>query len=64
MKTIELYAGTHSFSKVARSHGYDTFTTDYEGKTYFTTPGFLEAARQTWHELDQMPDVNPTFYGA
>ncbi len=28
--TIELFAGTHSFSKVANSLGYKTFTTDYE----------------------------------
>lgn len=30
MKTIELFAGTRSFSKVAQSLGHDTFTTDYE----------------------------------
>jgi hypothetical protein len=30
MKTIELFAGTRSFSKVARSLGHETFTTDYE----------------------------------
>lgn len=30
MKTIELFAGTKSFSKVADELGYDTFTTDYE----------------------------------
>lgn len=40
-----------------------SFETEYEGITYLTTPGFLEAARQTWHELDQMPDVTATFYG-
>lgn len=33
------------------------------GTFYLTTPGFLEAARTTWHELDQMPDVRATFYG-
>jgi hypothetical protein len=36
---------------------------DYDGKTYRTTPSMLECARQTWHELDQMPDVEATFYG-
>lgn len=36
---------------------------EYEGKTYFTTPAMLETARQTFHELDMMPDVKPTFYG-
>lgn len=30
MKTIELFAGTHSFSKVMKEHGHETFTTDYE----------------------------------
>lgn len=37
--------------------------TEYEGVTYRTTPAFLEAARQTWHELDEMKDVTATFYG-
>ena len=41
----------------------ERFTCDYEGVTYFTTPAFLEAARQTFHELDQMPDLKATFYG-
>lgn len=30
MKTIELFAGTKSFSKVAQKRGYETFTTDHE----------------------------------
>jgi uncharacterized Rossmann fold enzyme len=40
-----------------------SFQTVYNGKTYLTTPGFLEAARTTGHELDQMKDVRATFYG-
>src|SRR5258706_15045700 len=36
---------------------------DFEGTTYYTTASFLEAAKQTFHELDQMPDVKATFYG-
>jgi len=36
---------------------------EYHGVTYQTTPSVLECARQTWHELDQMPDVKATFYG-
>ena len=36
---------------------------EYEGQTYYTTPSFLEAAKQTFHELDMMPDVKATFYG-
>lgn len=33
------------------------------GKMWRTTPGMLESARQTWHELDMMGDVTATFYG-
>lgn len=33
------------------------------GKWWLTTPAFLESARQTWHELDQMPKVTAKFYG-
>jgi hypothetical protein len=36
---------------------------EYGGQTYLTTPAMLEAARGTFHELNQMPDVEPTFYG-
>ena len=41
----------------------DAFLTEYMGKKYWTTPAFLEAARMTFHELNMMPDVKPTFYG-
>jgi hypothetical protein len=37
--------------------------TEYNGVKYRTTPAMLEAARNTWHELDMLKDVNPTFYG-
>lgn len=37
--------------------------TEYHGKTYFTTPAMLEAAKQTLHELKQLPAVKATFYG-
>jgi len=33
------------------------------GIIYQTTAGMLEAARQIWHELDQLPAVKATFYG-
>jgi hypothetical protein len=33
------------------------------GTTWPSTSSMLESARGTWHELDQMPDVVPTFYG-
>ena len=39
------------------------FVTVYEGVEYKTTPGFLEAARTTFYELDQLKDVTATFYG-
>lgn len=36
---------------------------EYDGKTYRTNPAFLEAARGTWHELNQLHDVTAKFYG-
>jgi 6-hydroxymethylpterin diphosphokinase MptE-like/Methyltransferase domain len=39
------------------------FETEYNGVKYRTTPSMLEAARNTWHELDMLKDVNPTFHG-
>lgn len=33
------------------------------GRKFFTTPSMLEAARGIFHELNQLPDVKPTFYG-
>lgn len=38
-------------------------STTYNGVEYKTTPAILEASRQTWHELNQMPDVTCRFYG-
>jgi hypothetical protein len=38
-------------------------TCEYGEKTYYTTPAMLEAARQTFHELNQMPHVRATFHG-
>jgi hypothetical protein len=32
MKTVELFSGTESFSKIARKLGHETFTIDYEKK--------------------------------
>lgn len=40
-----------------------SFPCDYNGTTYLTTPGMLEAARSIPHELDQMPEAKVTFYG-
>ena len=36
---------------------------EYDGKEYATTTAFLEAARGTFHEIEQLPDTNITFYG-
>lgn len=41
----------------------DSQPCEYHGVTYYTTPGFLESAKGTFHELNQMPDVKATFYG-
>lgn len=37
--------------------------TEYRGRTYEVTPSTLECCKQTFHELDQMPDVKAKFYG-
>ncbi len=36
---------------------------EYNNKIFYTTKGIMECARQTFNELDQMPDVSATFYG-
>ncbi len=36
---------------------------EFEGRLYRTTQGFLEAARQTAHELDDLRDVTARFHG-
>lgn len=36
---------------------------DGSGQMWRTTASMLESARQTWHELDMMPDVRATFHG-
>jgi uncharacterized Rossmann fold enzyme len=35
----------------------------YEGTTYWTTPSMLEAARQTFHEMDMLNDTEVVFHG-
>jgi hypothetical protein len=39
------------------------FDTEYGGITYKTAINFLECAKQTFHELNMMPDVKATFHG-
>jgi len=41
----------------------DKIPTPYGGRTFLSTPSMVECARQTFHELNQMSDVNATFYG-
>ena len=41
----------------------DYILAEYEGKEYATTTAFLECARKTFHEIEQLPDTNITFYG-
>ena len=53
--------GRHAAPHPSQAKG-DHFT-EYMGVKYRTTPAFLEAARMTFHELNQMPDVKATFYG-
>jgi uncharacterized Rossmann fold enzyme len=36
---------------------------EYEGRTFLTTSGMLAAAQGIWHELNQLIDVTPHFYG-
>jgi hypothetical protein len=38
-------------------------TTEIHGRTFRTTPSLLACARQTFHELNMMPDVRATFHG-
>lgn len=53
---------THTF-KHPNPPPTDGFSTEYNGKEYFTTPSILFCAKETFHELDQMSDVKATFYG-
>jgi 6-hydroxymethylpterin diphosphokinase MptE-like len=53
------HAGEHP-NDASRKPPYEV---DYNGVKYRTTPSMLEAARNTWHELDMMKDIKTTFYG-
>jgi len=54
-------SGKHAATHPNQARGH--CTTEYNGITYKTTTGFLEAAKQTFHELNQMPDVVAHFQG-
>lgn len=53
------HAGEHPNDSSKKS----VYETEYNGVKYRTTPSMLEAARNTWHELDMMYDTKATFYG-
>lgn len=53
--------GYHAAEHPNQAKGF--CTVDHKGVTYKTTTGFLEAAKQTFHELNQLPDVVPHFQG-
>lgn len=53
--------GQHAAEHPNQPKNLDTCV--YNGVEYTTTPAMLESARQTWHELNQMPVVKATFYG-
>jgi uncharacterized Rossmann fold enzyme len=63
MDGCEGKSGKHAGYHPILSHLKENHPTIYEGKTYYTTPAMLEAARQTFHELDQLKDINVKFYG-
>lgn len=56
-------AGSHAAEHPNDCSRKPPYETEYNGVKYRTTPSMLEAARNTWHELDMMKDVKTTFYG-
>lgn len=61
MDGCEGQSGKHASEHPNQPKGYAI--TEYNGVEYKTTPAMLECARQTFHELDQMPGVTARFYG-
>lgn len=61
MDGCEGATGKHAAEHPNQAKGHAT--TVYEGVEYKTTVSMLECAKQTFHELNQMPDVKATFYG-
>jgi hypothetical protein len=55
MKTIELFSGTESFSKVARSWGFATFTVDIEPR--FNPRLVADVRELSMHDFPYLPDV-------
>jgi uncharacterized Rossmann fold enzyme len=61
MDGCEGKTGKHAASHPAQAKGASVTT--YDGVDYRVTPAFLECAKRTFAELDQLHDVNATFYG-
>lgn len=61
MDGCEGNSGKHAAEHPNQPKGHSLTT--YEGVEYKTTASMLECAKQTWHELNQMPDVVATFHG-
>jgi hypothetical protein len=55
--------GKHKHAASHPNQAKDFIIAEYDGKQYATTTAFLLSARSTFHELEQLPDVNATFYG-
>jgi FkbM family methyltransferase len=41
----------------------ESYETEYNGRTFLTTPSMLHVAQETFYEMDQMPDCTFKFYG-
>jgi FkbM family methyltransferase len=54
-------SGTHAHEHPNAPKSFSDL--EYNGKIYKTTPSIAFCAKETWKELDQMPDVKATFYG-
>jgi GT2 family glycosyltransferase/uncharacterized Rossmann fold enzyme len=61
VEDAEARSGKHAAAHPNQAQDYALI--DYGGIKYRTTPAFVECAKQTFHELNQLPDVRATFYG-
>lgn len=61
MDGCEGETGKHAADHPNQANGHEEI--EYGGRVYRSTAGFLEAARQTPHEMDDLKDVDATFHG-
>lgn len=61
MDGCEGASGKHAAPHPKQPQGH--YITTYKGVDYKTTPSLLACAKQTFHELNQLYDVNVTFHG-